>query len=311
VNLPFQTHSAELGYYSVITRYGYKYRMEDISDHHMNAAVNLNFGNRFGMRVSDNLDRDHDPRSSSASGNNEVFHTNAAALSAAYRTSDLTRIQIDYTKSDWRYLTGHFRDREEDLIAGTVFYQVLSATTAFIEYDHRNFNYTVQEVDLDSKADIVQAGLTWDLSTQSRGTLKAGMARKDFTSSTRRDVTVYVWSADARHDFRSDTTVFLTARRSLNEPNRSDSDFFISTGFYAELTQHVNKVWAAVFRGAYVADDYSALKVDRTFLGGAGLTYQAKDWLEFAVDHNWHQRNSSILDKYVEHATSVTANISL
>ncbi len=310
VELPFQAHSAELEYYSVIARYGHKYRDDDISDHHVNAAVDLNFGDRFGMRLSDQFARDHEPRSSSATGNLEVFHTNAASLSASYRPSDLTRIQIDYSKANWGYVTDHFRDHDEDLIAGTFFYQVLSRTSAFIEYGHRKFTYTVEAADFDSKEDTVQAGLTWDLSARTRGTIKAGLAHKDFTSSTRRDVTLIVWSADVRHDLTSDTTVVLTARRSPNEPNRPDIDYFISTGFYAELTHHFLKEWAAVFRGAQVTDAYSALKADRTFLGGAGLTYKAMDWIEFAVDYNWHQRNSSILGKYVEHSTGVTANIS-
>ncbi len=311
MNLPFDTHNAGLEYYSVITRYGYKYRSEDISDHHVNAAVDFNFGDLFGLQLFDQFARDHEPRSSSATGNNEVFHTNAAGLSAAYRTSDLTRIQIDYTKSNWGYVTDHFRDRDEDLIAGTVFYQVFAGTSAFIEYGHRKFDYTEEGVDLDSKADTVQAGLAWDISVRTRGALKAGFTRKNFTSSNRKDVTVNVWSADVRHDFTGDTTVVLTARRSLNEPNRPGIDYFTSTGGYAELTQRVNEDWAAVLLGAYVTDDFTAAKVDRTFLGGAGMTYKANDWLDFAVDYNWHQRNSSLLDKYVEHSTIITANISL
>jgi hypothetical protein len=312
VELPFQAHSAELEYYSVITRYRKDYRIVDISDHHVNAAMDLKFTDRFGMHLSDQLARDHEPLSSSVTtGDLKVFDTNAATLSASYRTTDLTRMQIGYTKSNWRYQTDHFRDRDEDLISGTFFYQGFSRMSAFIEYGHRNFAYTVEEVDLDSKADTVQAGIAWDISPQSRGTLKAGVARKDFAASTRRDVTVYVWSADVRHDLTSDTTVVLTAQRSLNEPNMSSIDYFISTGVYADLTQRIVSDVAAVLRGAYVSDDYSSSQVDRTYFGGAGLTYKAKDWIKFAVDYNWHQRNSSILQKYVEHATIFTMNILL
>ena len=311
MELPFQANNAELEYYSVITRYKKDYRIDDITDHHVNAAMDLKSDDRFGIHLSDQLARDHDPRSSSATGKIEVFDTNAASVSASYRTTDLTRIQIGYTKSNWRYLTDHFRDRDEDLISGTFFYQVFSRMSAFIEYGHRNFDYTVEGVDLDSKADTAQAGIAWDISPRSRGTLKAGVERKDFTSDTRRDVTAYVWSADVRHDLTSDTTVVLTAQRSLNEPNMSSIDYFISTGIYADLTQRIVSDWAAVFRGAYVTDDYSSSKVDRTYLGGAGLTYKAKDWMTFAVDYDWHQRNSSILQKYVEHATMLTVNILL
>jgi hypothetical protein len=312
VELPFQAHMAELEYYSVITRYKKDYRMDDTTDHHMNAAVDLKFDDRIGMHLSDQFARDHDPRSSSATtGDLDVFDTNAASLSASYRTTDLIRIQIAYTRSSWRYLTDHFRDRDEGLIAGTVFYQAFSRMSTFIEFGHRNFAYTVEGVDLDSKANTAQAGLTWDISPRSSGTLKAGVARKDFTSSARRDVTVYVWSADVRHDFTGDTTVIMTARRSLNEPNISSTDYLISTGIYADLTQRIISDLAAVLRGAYVTDDYSSSNVDRTYLGGAGLTYKAKDWIKFAVDYDWQQRNSSIIQKYVEHAMMLTVNFLL
>ncbi|MCK9418598.1 MAG: outer membrane beta-barrel protein [Nitrospirae bacterium] len=311
VKLPFQSHFAELEYYSVITRYGKKFRSEDINDHHVNAAMDLNFGDRFGMRFSDKLDCDHEPRSSSVSGNSEVFHANAAAVSAAYRFSDRARIHLDYTKSNWRYLTGHFRDREEGELSGAVFYRVLPRASVFIEYGRRNIAYSEDTLELDSSVDTMQAGATWDFSTWSKGTIKAGLARKNFTSSTRTNGTVKVGSADVRHNFTSDMTIVLTARRSMNEPDIPGGNYFITTGGYAEFTHRFIKEWAYVFRGATVHDLYFS-RTDRTILGGIGLRYQAKDWLEFAVDHNWQGRHSSIPgNNYTEHSSIIMVNVSL
>jgi hypothetical protein len=157
----------------------------------------------------------------------------------------------------------------------------------------------------------MQAGLTWDFSSRSKGTLKAGLARKDFTSSAMSNATVKVGSADVRHDFTSDTTVVLTAQRSMNEPDIPGINYFIATGAYADLTQRFAQQWAAVVRLAYVQDVYF-VRTDRTSLGGAGLRYRAKDWLEFALDYNRNKRQSNVQGyDYTEQSSLITVNVSL
>lgn len=312
VKLPFQTHVTELNYYSVITRYGKTdYSFDDTTDHHGNAAVDFLFGDRFEMRLSDQLAHDHEPRSSSATGNIEVFDTNAASLSAAYRTSDLTCLQIDYTRSNWRYVTGHFRDREEDLVAGTVFYRVMSRTSVFIEYGYRKIAYSDETLGFNSTVGTLQGGLIWDIAARTKGTIKAGLAQKDFKWTTKGNPSEMIGSADVRHVFSKDTTLILTAQRSINEPDSASIDYFVSTGGYVELTQRLVTTLSAVVRGAYVLDEDTS-RTDRTSFGGAGLKYRAMDWLEFTSDYNLHVRNSNIPgNDYTEHSAIITVNVSL
>ena len=164
---------------------------------------------------------------------------------------------------------------------------------------------------LDSTVGTLQAGLTWDISSRSKGTLKAGLAQKNFSSSTEPNRTVKVGSADVRHDFTSDTTVVLTAQRSLNEPNIQDMTYFISTGAYADLTQRFSQKWAVVVRGAAVQDIYF-IRTDRTALGVVGLKYRAKDWLELAADYNWRSRHSDVpANNYTEHSAVIMVSASL
>ena len=309
VQLPFKAHVAELDYYSVIARYG-THSEEDITDHHVGGSVDLKSGDRLELLLSDNYDRGHEPRSSTPTGTNEVFHTNVAVASASYLFTDSVMVRLDYGKSTWRFITSNFRDREEDLLAGAVFYRVHPKASLFIEYGHRNIAYA-EETDLDSTVGTMQAGLTWDFSSRTKGTLKAGFARKDFSSSAMTGGTVKVGSADVRHDFTSDTTVVLTAQRSMNEPDIPDSVYFISTGGYAELMQRFAGKWTAAVRGAYVHDLYF-VRTDRTSLAGAGLRYRAKDWLEFALDYNQRQRQSDIPGyDYREQSSLITMTVSL
>jgi hypothetical protein len=220
-------------------------------------------------------------------------------------------MQIDYTKSNWRYLTGHFRDREEDVVAGTVFYRVLSRTSAFIEYGHRKITYSDKTLDLDSTAGILQAGLTWDVAARTKGTIKAGLEQKDFKSSARGNVSRMVGSADVRQGFTKDTSLVLAAERSIHEPDIPGSNYFISTGAYAELTHRLVTMLSVAVRGAYVLDDDTS-RIDRTSIGGICLKYRAKDWLEFSADYNVHVRHSNILgNDYTEHSSIIKADFSL
>ena len=121
---------------------------------------------------------------------------------------------------------------------------------------------------------------------------------------------VKVGSADVRHDFATNTTVVLTAQRSMNEPNIPGINYFIATGAYAELTQRFVQKWAAVVRVAYVEDQYF-IRTDRTALSGAGFRYRAVDWLEFALDYNWQKRQSNIEgNDYTEQSSIIMVNIS-
>jgi len=310
LRLPFQTHVAQLEYYSVFARYG-KYTGENTTDDHVGGSVDFKAGDRLELRLSDNYENGHEPRSSTPTGTNEDFHSNVAAASASYRITDRFTARLDYGKAAWHFITSHFRDREEDQIVGTVYYRVLPKASVFLEYGRRNMNYVETTPDLDGTVGTMQAGLTWDISSRSKGTLKAGLARRDLTSSAGSNGTVKVGSADVRHDFTGDTTVALTAQRSLNEPDIPGSKYFISTGGYAELTQRFVRKWAAVVRGAYVQDLYF-VRTDRTALTGAGLRYRAKDWLEFALDYNQRKRDSNIQgNDYVEQSSLITMNVSL
>jgi aldehyde:ferredoxin oxidoreductase len=50
----------------------------------------------------------------------------------------------------------------------------------------------------------------------------------------------------------------------------------------------------------------------RTYLGGASLKYQARDWLEFALDSNRRTRHSNIPgNDYTELSYILLVNISL
>jgi hypothetical protein len=290
LRLPFRAHVAEAELYGVMNYYKTNKDL-NVNDIHIGLSADFKVTDPFTLRIADTFDKGHESLSSSPTGSQEVFRTNVLAASAAYQFTENFKALVDYGMSTWRFDTAKFRDRDENGLTGTVSYKVLSKMWLFMEYGGRNIAYSDKTLDLDSTVSTLQAGLTWDISSRSKGTIKAGLAQKNFTSSAKTDGTVKVGSADVRHDFTSDTTVVLTAERSLKEPNIQGMDYFISTGGYADLTQRFLQKWAVMIRGAAVQDNYF-IRTDRSTLGGIGLKHRTKDWLEFAVDYNWRSRHS-------------------
>ncbi len=320
---PFRMHRADLEYYSVFSRY-HSYTTENTTDEHANGSVNLKFGSLFGLNLSDAYLNGHEPRSASSTGFIERFQTNAATASATYQLADLSKVQLDYSKSLWRFQTSTFRNRDEGFFSGYFYYRFLPKTSAFIEYDHKQVVFSQSSLDLDNNVDSLLAGLTWEISARSKGTVKGGMIKKDFTSPTQGDFKGWTGYADVHHDFTDNTSILLNGQRTVNETSLLGNRYFITTGVYAELTHRFVRKLSGVVRGSYGIDNYadpvvtdpitnaSTVRTDRTLFGGLGLKYKMKDWLEFAVDYNARERRSNIpVNDYNEHSYILTANISL
>lgn len=317
---PFGMHEADLEYYSVFSRY-HRYSSENTNDDHANGKVNLNFGSLVSLNLSDAEINGHEPRSSSSTGFVEIYRTNTAAASATYQLAELSKIQLDYSKTLWHFKTSGFRNRDEGLVSGYFYYRFLPKTSAFIEYDLKNvvFSQSTPTFDVDNKVASFLAGLTWEISKRSKGTVKVGATKKEFKSGAGGDFSGWTAYADVHHDLTENTSILLNGQRTVNETTLIGDRYFITTGASAELTHRLLRRLSGVVRSSYGQDDYSdpippdtTTRKDRTLLAGAGLKYVMKDWLEFAVDYNHTERRSNIaVNDYNENSYILMANISL
>lgn len=318
LTLPFRIHQANLEYYSVFTRYD-KYTEENTTDYHGNAAVDLHFGKLLGLKLSDQYVKGHEPRGASATGFIEIYKTNTATVSASYRLADLSKLQIDYSPTIWRFETSNFRNRDEGLVSGYVYYNFLPKTSVFLEYDRKNVVYSQKTLELDSTESGILAGLAWEISARSKGMIKGGAVRKDYRHSAKKDFEGLALSADVRHEFTANTAVLLNGQRKVNETSLPGSRYFTTTGAYAELTRKIRRKLAGFVKGSLGEDKYSdvvppdtTVRVDRSAMTGGGLRYTMKDWLAFGLEYSNRTRHSNItVNNYNEHATMITADVSL
>lgn len=318
LQFPFREHLLGAEYNKVLTKYA-RYEHENTIDQNANGFAVFKFGSLVGLKLLDVYARGHEPRGSSSTGFIEVYHTNAATASATYKLADVSKIQLDYTKTRWGFESSQFRDRQEGLVSAYIYYRFMPKTSAFVEYDHKKVDFEATTNNLDNKTDTGLFGLLWEITEKSKGTVKAGYLRKNFEVSSNKDFKTWTASADLNHEFSDYTSIKLVGQRIVNETTLQGVRYTTTTGAYGEFIHKLTYKISAVLRGSYGVDKFSdsvapetKLRKDLTTSGGIGLKYAMRDWLEFTLDYNHKKRDSNIdANDYHENSYTFAINIAL
>ncbi len=314
LDLPLGRQLVEAEYYATANRYR-TYTGEDTTDHYARGLLDFKIGSPFELKLSDVFTKGHEPRSSSATGFIEVFRNNIAMGSALYQLPGRTKLQIDAGKSSWDFIQSPFRDRDEKFASGYLYYRVMPKTSVFLEYDRRKIVYDDETLGLDSTVSTEQAGIAWEITEKSKGTIKGGLLQKDFESPIYQDFRGWTGSVDLTHAFSEDTSVYLVSQRTVNEANVLGTSYYVTTGVYGEFTQRLVRKLAVVARGSYGKDTFSnpvppetITREDKTSTAGGGLKYDLWEWFQLEADYLYRSRNSNIpVDSYREHEYIIKA----
>lgn len=301
VQMPFRTHAFSAEYRAAIFNY-HNYSSENVTDHHAAALADFKFASVIGFKLSDTYDKGHEPRSSSGTGEIVKYDRNKANTALSYVFADRFKVQAEYTRSNWDFSQeeNKFRNRYEDLIATYLYYRFLPKTSAFVEYDFKNVVFEQKTDGLDNQVFTPLVGLTWEISEMTKGTVKAGYLFKNFEAANASNVDTFTASAELDQAFTERASVKLVGLRDVNETNVRGTTYFTTTGAFVEYTHKLAFKLSALARGSYGEDDYSNAvgtdpnRHDKTILFGAGLKYQMRDWLEFALNYNHLDRNSNV-----------------
>jgi len=316
--LPTGMHQFALEYNAVIKRYA-DYDSENTTDHNASFNADLKLGSLIGLRLNDTYAHGHEPRASSTSGQIEKYDTNAALVSATYQLADKSKVQLDYTRTTWDFKTGDDRDRKEDLFAIYLYYRFLPRTSAFAEADYIKADYDLETSVLNNTVNSGFLGLKWEVSPYTKGTVKGGYSNKDFDTAGKGSISKVSGSIDIDHEFSEYSSIKVVGKRIISDSPNQAARAYITTGAYVEYKHKFIYNISGVMRGSYGTDDYSdplpgetLTRSDRTILGGVGLKYQMKDWLEFALDYNYMDRDSNIdTHDFISNTYALTINLAL
>lgn len=298
LQLPFRMHEVRLGANAEFLRYADKTDL-NVSPYRVFGIGDFSFGDRLTLKVGDTYRRIEESPLETASATQEVYTSNAAALSAKYAFVDVAQAQIDYTRLTLTFPDSDYQTRDEDLVSAFVYYRVLPNTSAFLEYDFKNIAYeTAKKPDSHVQSGFV--GATWEFSENSKGTAKAGLLAKEFSSGDYEDYTTWAASIDLRHRISDAASVQVLGERSVNEGKQSDVRYFTTTGVYVDFTYHFLDRLAGMLGGSYSEDLFSNryagadfLRQDKTVRASVGLKYSFNSWLDFSLGYHHLNRDSN------------------
>jgi hypothetical protein len=313
LQLPYRRHTFLLGTNASINRYS-QYNDENTTDWGTNVAGDLNFGSRLNLKLSDGYVSGHEPRSQNATTSIEKYKNNNASGSFTYIMADISKVQLDYSNAYWKFKNSDFRTRDENQVSLYLYYRVLAKTSVFGEYEFKNVKFSNDSTgNLDNNVNSGLLGVTWELSSRSKGTVKGGYLYKQFDAESNGTLHDFTASADIAHSFSDYDSVKLVGARTVNESSLLGTRYSVGTGLNGEYTHRFMERLSTTAKASYnyekfsdIAPGESLLRKDGTFQAGATVQYAFRRWLDSSLEYYYRKKDSNI-NTY----DSVENNISL
>lgn len=274
----------------------------DLSKHdHVNHKAEALFQYNFNSGLSfDLIDLFHDK--AEIAGNNvyDTIYRHQDNLIDFITTYDAPsgkfKLQLNYSNYNLDYdeTIVSYRDRTDNTFGISVFYKFWPKTSFLIEYDRCDI-----EFDSSTTSDNIEnryyAGVTWDITAKTRGTLKIGYIDKDFDSDAVEDQGDYSVELQTQHNLTPKRALQMNAYRKFHESDLATASSFLSTGIDIGLLQRFTEKWSGNLNVSYEQNEYNGVnRTDDLFGIGPAVRFEAKKWLFFDLGYAYHNNSSNI-----------------
>ncbi len=202
---------------------------------------------------------------------------------------DYSNYDIDYKSSDVSY-----RNRNDNSIGISAFYQFWPKTSLFVEYDFSDIDFD-GGTSTDSTEDRYYAGATWDMTANTRGTLKLGYIQKDFVAPAIEDQEGFSIELQTQHTLTPKRGLQINGYRKFNESDFGNASTFLSTGIDIALLQRFTEKWSGTFDVSFQKNEYKGFdRTDDLFGIGPAIRFEPRKWLIFDLGYYYYLNNSNI-----------------
>ncbi len=291
-------HVVRLGYQGY---YGMYEATSDANfdDHFLGADVTLDLTKKFNLNLTADYRREHEPYSVAvvpvgtrpnlwqqwAVGGEAVYGRRIAtaqvALKAVHRNREYTNNGQD------------FRDRDEDELTFTFFYNLGPKTQLLVEPSLIRYSYHATGSTFDNDLKRLLVGVTWDATAKTTGVFKVGYHDKQFDNGVGDTKGL---STEAKMIWKPKTYSTVTATLSRNAydsalggGSRAFEALIAQLDWVHELTR-LTELQAGL---RYEKDDYDVGRNDDVSEAHVGLSYALRRWLTVGIRYDYQQRASN------------------
>jgi hypothetical protein len=212
-----------------------------------------------------------------------------------------------------------FREREDDRLSATAYFNVSPRTSILLEYRNTDINYTTDPIavlgardSLDSEETYAFIGVTWEATAKTTGSIKVGQGDKKFSDADRADADGAFWEASILWEPLSYSSVTLNAQSGFGEAvgqgNALETDNYnLSwTHEWSNSLSHSLSLYASDddYIGSQRADEFDVLSLR--------VDYSVRRWFDVNVSIAREERVSSFsLFNYKENVVAIGFSVSL
>lgn len=279
-------------------------------DNYLNAFGDIEFSHRARLMLSGSLVFAHDPIGTMFSQGNVVQILNAPnewheqTFGAQFRYgADKAKGRIDvYFNYVGRTYDNHplltqQRNLDGYTVGGTFYYKVMPKTSLLFQMDQifSEYRYTpLGGLSLSSRQGRYLAGMLWEPTAKTAGSIRAGYLTKDFNDAERGSFGLPTYEAAVSWAPLTYSTFRLAASKTANESVYTGASFGDSQ-YYALAWNHI---WLERFSSRIEVnareDKYLGSDITNKGYGVfAGVYYKPQRWLTTGLNYYYTQRNST------------------
>ncbi|MEW6586227.1 MAG: outer membrane beta-barrel protein, partial [Nitrospirota bacterium] len=288
-----------------IERYS-KYSRGNTVSHKAEGLFQYNLRGGLSFEVLDQFLASHDAWGSGISQELDKYRSNLANFIVTYDLSDRVKLRVDYANFLVNYTASRnaFRDRDDNVISGYVYYKFKPKTALFAEYEFADIEYR-NDVLSNSMEHHYYGGLQWDITAKTKGSVKAGYGVKDFRNPQIDTGDYFIMEAQMDYAFTPKTSLMLKGARKTEETNISTTNYIVSNSVELEYLQRLTAKILGDIRLYYAHDAYKGdltffgetkERKDRYFSGALAFQYKFREWLEMDAGYVYSLRDSSFSD---------------
>lgn len=263
--------------------------------------------------------RAHDPRGSTDRPNSnqpDKYRQNGPSATLAYGAPGAQgRAEVYYSYASRRYLNNReftvFSDRDTQEFGGAFYWRVMPRTYLVLDARRTDQSYTEPTSPLSSSEYRYLAGLTWEATATTSGTVKVGRFQKKF-DTTFPESTETAWEALVTWMPRTYSRLDLYSARFPTESTGLGS-YILSSATGAIWTHSWTNFVSTEVNLRYQKDEYQGVdRSDDTKSIGFKVGYKFRRWLTLGAEYTRTQRDSNVRDfEYDRNLYFLTATASM
>lgn len=276
---------------------------DSYTDYALVGTGDMVFSGRAGLKLRAEHKRGHDPRGSTDRGisaaPDEYDNTGISGVLRYGAQGARGRIEIDGAANSRSYVnnraTTQASDRDTVGGGGTFFWRVMPRTEVLAQIGYSDINYKLASSTQDSTEMRYLAGVKWEATAATTGTVKFGHQTKKFDSAARQDFSGSSWDVGVRWSPLTYSVFdFVTSKQTGESTGVGDTVVGTNYGvtwshaWSSRLrTQALASLRNDAFQGAGIT------RKDDTGSFGLKVAYDFRRWLKLGAEYTHTERDSN------------------